>query len=115
MNDVGALAYGTHVEMVTKPNKRRRYYLVSVTEFNGEQEYEHNFLMWVGVKADPQSAARKLCRRWYDGEYDGPDDIAGPDHFDFMMGKIGLTLDSVKEIPETHYRFLLEHGYNHEL
>jgi len=100
----------TTLELERPINKRRNFYLVTVTERSGEREYTSTFLMWCGVKADPWRKARSMCRGWYDGSAD-KDQRFGKDTFEFMFGSIVLDLDSVLEIPEAHFHFLNEHSY----
>jgi len=100
----------TRLELTVPPSRKHKHYLVSVTEHNVEQEYSHTFLMRLGKRADAWKVARRYCRNWYGKEHTGKG--FSENSFDCLGGQITIDLDSIKEIPESHFLFLEENGYN---
>jgi hypothetical protein len=76
-----------------------KYYSCEIRELNGEQEYDHKFLL----KSDKiEKDFKKLCVRWFE-----EDNTEGPDELNLIWCYDGRSVDYGKsyfqEIPETEF------------
>lgn len=93
-----------------------RYFIVTVTEFHGEKGFSFDSLLAVTSRQDVLKCARRIAKKWYD--MDEPNSVridkSDPDIFHFEDGLFSVQLDSIQEIPYSHYLFLKANNYVRE-
>jgi len=70
---------------------------VTTTEHNGEQEYWGSHIVAARDIDQARKLARKYFKNWYEDGCDKRADPDDPDSFEFMGGRILLTIDDILE------------------
>ncbi len=81
-----------------------KYFLVEITERNGEKEYTAKCLAQCPSKQNPKLVAEAIAVNWYENYLD--EDPYDRDSFWFEGGAIAVEVGSVYELPKQHYDLL---------
>ena len=71
-----------------------KYFKLTFTEINGEQEYTYNYLLKAKDRLKAESAALKFLSGWYD---DDEAEVTWPDNVEFFCGCIIVNDISIEE------------------
>ena len=71
-----------------------KYFLVELTEYNGEQEYSHNIV----IESDNKESARIDAENYAKTFYDDDDVTEDDGMYSFFVESINVSIDSIAEM-----------------
>jgi hypothetical protein len=83
-------------------DKNKKYFLITIEEKNGEQEYSHDSIVEAKTLKKAEKIGEKIAENWYDNE-DGLVEKNEDGYYEHLGGCIFVAVHSVEEITPIEY------------